>query len=48
MASVLDLEDLDPTWHWWLMSVILATPEAEIRRIGIQNPPRQVVCETLS
>jgi hypothetical protein len=30
------------------MSVILATQEAEIRRITVQNQPRQIVCETLS
>jgi hypothetical protein len=23
------------TWHWWLMSILLATWEAEIRRIMI-------------
>jgi hypothetical protein len=28
--------------------VILATQEAEIRRIGIRGQPRQIVCETLS
>jgi hypothetical protein len=32
----------------WLMPVILATQEAEIRRIKIQSLPRQIVRETLS
>jgi hypothetical protein len=26
--------------HWWLTSVIPATPEAEIRRITVQSQPR--------
>jgi hypothetical protein len=30
------------------MPVILATQEAEIRRILIQSHPRQIVCQTLS
>jgi hypothetical protein len=30
------------------MSVILATQEAEIRRIVVQSQPRQIVLETLS
>jgi hypothetical protein len=32
----------------WLMSVVLATQEAEIRRIMVQSQPRQMVPETLS
>jgi hypothetical protein len=32
----------------WLMPVILATQEAEIRRIVVQIQPRQIVCKTLS
>jgi hypothetical protein len=34
--------------HQCLMLVILATQEAEIRRITVQGQPRQIVCETLS
>jgi hypothetical protein len=32
----------------WLTPVILATQEAEIRRIKIQGQPRQIVCNILS
>jgi hypothetical protein len=34
--------------HWWLTPVILATQEAEVRRIEVRSQPRQIVCETLS
>jgi hypothetical protein len=34
--------------HRWLTSVILATQEAEIRRIEVQSHPGQIVHETLS
>jgi hypothetical protein len=32
----------------WLMLVILATQEAEIRRIVVRSQLWQIVCETLS
>jgi hypothetical protein len=35
-------------WHWWLTSIILATWEAESRRILIQGQARQKVCKTPS
>jgi hypothetical protein len=34
--------------HRWLTPVILATQEADIRRIVVQSQPRQTVQETLS
>jgi hypothetical protein len=40
-------EDLG-AMHWWLMPVILATQEAEMRRIMVRSQPRQIVHETLS
>jgi hypothetical protein len=32
----------------WLTPVILATQEAEIRRIAVRSQPRQIVQETVS
>jgi hypothetical protein len=32
----------------WLVSVILATQEAEIRRITVRSQPGKIACETLS
>jgi hypothetical protein len=34
--------------RWWLTSIILATQEAEIRRIMIRSQHWQIVHETLS
>jgi hypothetical protein len=38
----------NPTRCQWLTPVILATQEAEIRRIAVWSLPGQIVCETLS
>jgi hypothetical protein len=32
----------------WLMPVILTIPEAEIKKIGVDSQPGEIVCETLS
>jgi hypothetical protein len=34
--------------HQWLMPVILAIQEAEIRKIVVQSQPGKIVFETLS
>jgi hypothetical protein len=34
--------------HWWLTSIILATQEAEVRRILVQSQPKQIVHKSLS
>jgi hypothetical protein len=33
--------------HPWLTPVILATQEAEMRRITVRSQPGEIVCETL-
>jgi hypothetical protein len=37
-----------PARHWWLTPIILATQEAEIRRIAVRTQPGQIVHEPLS
>jgi hypothetical protein len=37
-----------PAGGWWLKPVILATQQAEIRRIEVQSQPRQIVQKILS
>jgi hypothetical protein len=34
--------------HQWLTPIILATWEAETRRVAIQGQPGQIVCKNLS
>jgi hypothetical protein len=46
--SLLVLRKLIEARHWWFMPVILATQEAEIRRITIRSQLRQIVLKTLS
>jgi hypothetical protein len=45
---ILKLNDNISVRHQWLTSIILATQEAEIRRITVQSQPRQIGHETLS
>jgi hypothetical protein len=46
--SGLKIKRAEGARRWWFMPVILATEEAEIRRIVVRSQPRQIVCETLS
>jgi hypothetical protein len=34
--------------HRWLTPVIIATPEAEVKRTAVESQPRKIVHETLS
>jgi hypothetical protein len=42
------LKKLQIVGCWWLTPIILATQEADLRRIVAQSQPRQIVCEILS
>jgi hypothetical protein len=46
--SQLHIENIALARHQWLVPVILATQEAEIRRNVIGSQPWQIVCKTLS
>jgi hypothetical protein len=46
--SISTYKMLGTAGHWRLRPVILATKEAEIRRITVQSQPRQTVRKTLS
>jgi hypothetical protein len=35
-------------WHQWLVPIILATQEEEIRKMEVGSQPGQIVHETLS
>jgi hypothetical protein len=41
-------EEYTQAGHRWLMPAILATQEAEIRRVLVPSQPREIVPETLS
>jgi hypothetical protein len=41
------LKKKNPVRHQWLTPIILATQEAEIKRIVVQSHPRKIVRETL-
>jgi hypothetical protein len=46
--KIYEVQDGFTNQHQWLMLVILATQEAEIRRIVFESLPRQIVHKTLS
>jgi hypothetical protein len=48
LKSSLKSRNLKTAGHRWLTPIILATQEAEIKRITVQSQPGQIVCETLS
>jgi hypothetical protein len=48
MQSLTAKEELGRGGARWFLPVILATQEAEIRRITGQNQPGQIIHETLS
>jgi hypothetical protein len=35
------MQKVQAAWRWWLTPVILATQEAQIRRIEVRSQPRQ-------
>jgi hypothetical protein len=41
-------KELKEAGHWWLTFIILATQEAEVRRITVQSQPGQIVSKMLS
>jgi hypothetical protein len=43
-----DINKTNLAGPWWLTSVILATQEAEIRKIAVQSQPEQIVLKTPS
>jgi hypothetical protein len=41
-------QEAEAARHWWLTPIILATQEAEVRRIMVGSQPGQMVHKTLS
>jgi hypothetical protein len=43
VVVIAEFKEFFTAQHWWLTPVIVATQEAEIRRIVVQSQPRQIV-----